>query len=63
MIADGSCSGVQLDPKNGLQVQTVHFGQFSRMVPRLAASAGIRLFEVAPADESLGSVFAYLIES
>ncbi|GAA1659345.1 ABC transporter ATP-binding protein [Fodinicola feengrottensis] len=63
LIADGSCSGVQLDPKNGLQVQTVHFGQFSRMVPRLAASAGIRLFEVAPADESLGSVFAYLIES
>jgi ABC-2 type transport system ATP-binding protein len=63
LIADGSSSGVQLDGKNGLQIQTVHFGQFSRMVPKLARDAGIRLYEVSPADESLGSVFSYLIES
>jgi ABC-2 type transport system ATP-binding protein len=62
LIADGSSSGVQLDQKTGLQVQAVDFGQFSRKLPRLAGAAGIRLYEVSPADESLGSVFSYLVK-
>jgi ABC-2 type transport system ATP-binding protein len=31
------------------------------VLPALAREHGIRLFEVAPADESLESVFAYLV--
>jgi len=32
------------------------------LLPRVARDAGVRLSEVAPADESLESVFSYLVE-
>ena len=31
------------------------------MLPRLAREHGVRLYEVTPTDESLESVFAYLV--
>jgi ABC-2 type transport system ATP-binding protein len=31
------------------------------VLPRLARDRGIRLYEVTPADESLESVFSYLV--
>lgn len=62
LIADGSSSGVEVDARDRcLRVQAVDFTRFSRLVPRVARDAGIRLFEVAPSDESLESVFSYLI--
>jgi ABC-2 type transport system ATP-binding protein len=63
LIADGSSAGVELDPGDQLlRVQAVDFGRFTQLVPQVARDAGIRLFEVAPTDESLESVFSYLVE-
>ena len=42
-------------------MQATDFAAFIHAVPRLAAAGGIRLLEVHPADESLESVFAYLV--
>jgi ABC-2 type transport system ATP-binding protein len=44
-----------------LHVQVSDVGSFSRSVPRRARELGIRLQEVRPDDESLESVFAYLV--
>jgi len=45
----------------GLQVRTSDYGAFCRDIAVLARDHAIRLREVQPTDESLESVFAYLI--
>jgi ABC-2 type transport system ATP-binding protein len=60
IIADGSADAVSLSVK-GLEVQASDFGRFVQALPRLAEAGHIQLFEVTPADESLESVFAYLV--
>lgn len=62
LIADGSIAGVQLDD-GVLSVEAVSFLRFTELLPRVARDAGIRLFEVSPTDESLESVFSYLVKS
>ena len=47
----------------GLQVRTSDYGAFCRDIAVLARDHDIRLREVLPADESLESVFAYLVAS
>jgi ABC-2 type transport system ATP-binding protein len=44
-----------------LQVRTGDLTAFGRRLPRLAREAGVSLYEVRPTDESLESVFAYLV--
>jgi ABC-2 type transport system ATP-binding protein len=44
-----------------LSVQVSEFSGFTRIVARVARDAGVRLFEVAPTDDSLESVFEYLV--
>ena len=44
-----------------LRVHATDHGRFVRVLPQIARRQGIRLYEVAPADESLESVFAYLV--
>ena len=44
-----------------VDVQVVDFERFAGSVPRLARDLGIRLLEVTPTDESLESVFSYLV--
>ncbi len=44
-----------------LAVRTSDFGAFSRLVAPTARAAGIRLFEVTSTDDSLESVFGYLV--
>jgi ABC-2 type transport system ATP-binding protein len=44
-----------------LTVRVAEFGGFTRAVARVARSVGVSLFEVAPTDDSLESVFAYLV--
>ena len=62
LIADGSSMAVELDEREGLlRVQTVDTARFGRLVPQVARQAGIRLFELTPTDESLESVFSYLV--
>jgi ABC-2 type transport system ATP-binding protein len=60
LISDPCTSGVDLDG-SALQVQVIDFERFSRLLPSLARELGIRLLEVAPTDESLESVFSYLV--
>jgi ABC-2 type transport system ATP-binding protein len=60
LIADPCTSGADL-AGGSLQVQVSDFERFSRIVPALARDLGIRLLEVAPTDESLESVFSYLV--
>jgi ABC-2 type transport system ATP-binding protein len=63
LIADGSSTAVDMDSHDGvLRVQTVDTARFGWLVPRIARDRGVRLFEMAPTDESLESVFSYLID-
>ncbi len=64
LIADRSTSGVTLEVgPPALLVQAREFVRFAELLPRVARDAGVRLYEVAPTDESLESVFAYLVRS
>lgn len=60
LVAEGAADGVTL-AGGALGVQTSDFGRFVHALPRVARSAGVRLLDVSPADESLESVFAYLV--
>ena len=64
LIGDQSARAVALRPGGGgIDVEAVDFGRFSWLLPRLAREHGIRLIEVSATDESLESVFSYLIAS
>jgi ABC-2 type transport system ATP-binding protein len=62
LIGRPAVTGVELT-HGGLQVQASDYGTFSRELAVLARDQGVRLREVLPEDESLESVFAYLVES
>ncbi|KJS58539.1 ABC transporter ATP-binding protein [Streptomyces rubellomurinus] len=64
LIADGSTAGIEVDGRErALRVQAVNFQGFTTLLPRVAREAGIRLYTVSPADESLESVFSYLVSA
>lgn len=54
-------SGVRIDKQDRLFVQTTDVREFFRMVPAAAQHGEIRLFEMQPTDDSLQSVFSYLV--
>jgi ABC-2 type transport system ATP-binding protein len=60
LLGDESVFGVELNGDR-LTVRTAHFSDFIRAAPRVARSTGITLRELVPADESLESVFSYLV--
>jgi ABC-2 type transport system ATP-binding protein len=60
LLAEPSVFGAELSDGR-LTVRTSDFGGFTRSVPRLARGAGISLFELTPTDDSLESVFSYLV--
>jgi ABC-2 type transport system ATP-binding protein len=62
LIGRPAVSGVELTPR-GLQVRAGDYGAFTRELAGLSRDRGISLREVQPADESLESVFAYLLAS
>ncbi|MET7705475.1 ABC transporter ATP-binding protein [Micromonospora sp. NPDC005189] len=62
LIAEPSVSGVELDP-TGLTVRAGDYGAFTRALPRIALNQGIRVRQLVPSDESLESVFSYLVEA
>jgi len=62
LIGRPSVTGVELTPR-GLQVRTSDLGAFATELAGLCRDAGIRLHEVLPSDESLESVFSYLVTS
>ena len=63
LLADPSVRGVRLRSEGGIELEASDFGRFSEVLPRLAREHGVRLHEVTPTDESLESVFSYLVAS
>ncbi|MFD8702166.1 ABC transporter ATP-binding protein [Kitasatospora sp. NPDC059648] len=64
LIADGSTTGIEVDERErALRIEAVNFQGFTTLLPRVAREAGIRLYTVSPADESLESVFSYLVSA
>ena len=63
LLSDPSVRGVRLRAEGGLELEASDFGRFSVALPLLARDHAIRLLEVSPSDESLESVFAYLVAS
>ena len=61
LIAQESVSAVQLRPRGGLDVQVSDLGSFAGALPTLARTHDLTLFELSPSDESLESVFSYLV--
>ncbi|MEV6395358.1 ABC transporter ATP-binding protein [Streptomyces sp. NPDC051907] len=62
LIADPSTAGIEVDVAEGaLRIQAVDFGRFTELLPRVAREHSIRLLTVSPSDESLESVFSYLV--
>ncbi|GHA97792.1 MULTISPECIES: ABC transporter ATP-binding protein [Streptomyces] len=62
LIADPSTAGIEVDlTEQALRIQAVDFGRFTTLLPKVAREHGIRLLTVSPSDESLESVFSYLV--
>ncbi|MER7461163.1 ABC transporter ATP-binding protein [Micromonospora sp. NPDC126480] len=62
LMAEPSVSGVELD-RTGLTVRAGDYGAFTRVLPKVALAGGIRVRQLVPEDESLESVFSYLVEA
>ncbi|MEV0000838.1 ABC transporter ATP-binding protein [Micromonospora sp. NPDC050980] len=62
LMAETSVTGVELG-RAGLTVQAGDYGAFTRALPRIALRHGIRVRQLLPEDESLESVFSYLVEA
>lgn len=60
LLGQPAIAGVALDDGK-LTVRSADFGAFSRAIGGVARRAGISLYEVLPTDESLESVFSYLV--
>jgi ABC-2 type transport system ATP-binding protein len=54
-------AGLRIDDQT-IEVSTSDAGALAMALPGVARNAGIRLRQVLPADESLESVFRYLVE-
>ncbi|MGH2532753.1 MAG: ABC transporter ATP-binding protein [Thermomicrobiales bacterium] len=62
LIADPATLSVRLDRSDRLIAETSDVRAFYRSLPVIARDYGVRLYEVKAADESLTSVFQYLVE-
>jgi ABC-2 type transport system ATP-binding protein len=60
LMADPAVFAVELQA-GSLDVQTAHLSVFRRLIAGASRAAGVRLVEVVSADESLESVFDYLV--
>ena len=61
LIGEKSVAGIEIEA-TGMTVRASDYGSFTRVLPRIALDQGIRLRQVVPSDESLESVFSYLLE-
>jgi ABC-2 type transport system ATP-binding protein len=62
LVAHPATTSLRLDGDGRLTAETGDVRAFSRLVPEIAKREGIRLLEIQPVDESLTSVFSYLVE-
>jgi ABC-2 type transport system ATP-binding protein len=61
LVRDAATTGVDVGP-DGLVVRTADLGVFARRLPVLSRAARISILELRPEDESLESVFSYLVQ-
>ena len=62
LMKQPSVAGVELD-RTGLTVRAGDYGSFTRALPKVALTEGIRVRQLLPSDESLESVFSYLVDA
>jgi ABC-2 type transport system ATP-binding protein len=62
LMGQPSVNGVDID-RDGLTVRAGDYGSFTRALPKIALASGIRVRRLLPSDESLESVFSYLVEA
>jgi ABC-2 type transport system ATP-binding protein len=62
LIGRPAVTGVEVTGQ-GLTVRAADYGTFTREIATLTRDQGIGLRELLPEDESLESVFAYLVET
>jgi ABC-2 type transport system ATP-binding protein len=60
LMVEPAVAGVDVG-LGGLTVRAGDYGTFARALPKIALREGIRVTQVTPSDESLESVFAYLV--
>jgi ABC-2 type transport system ATP-binding protein len=62
LMREESVNGIDLD-STGLTVRAGDYGTFTRALPKIALREGIRVRALIPSDESLESVFSYLVSA
>jgi ABC-2 type transport system ATP-binding protein len=60
LMGQASVTGVEID-RTGLTVRAGDYGSFTRALPKIALAEGVRVRRLLPSDESLESVFSYLV--
>jgi ABC-2 type transport system ATP-binding protein len=60
LIGEPSVTGIDLDSV-GLSVRAGDYGAFTRALPKIALREGVGVRQLLPSDESLESVFSYLV--
>jgi ABC-2 type transport system ATP-binding protein len=61
LVADEAVYGVELTGDD-LRVRTSEFAAFTHAIAGVARRAGVSIYEIRPTDESLESVFSYLVK-
>jgi ABC-2 type transport system ATP-binding protein len=61
LLGEDSVTGIDVAPA-GLAVRAGDYGSFTRALPKIALREGVRVRQLVPSDESLESVFSYLIQ-
>lgn len=61
LMRDPTVRGVRVHADKYLELEADDFGRFAMTIPQVAREGDIRLLEVIPTDESLESVFSYLV--
>ncbi len=62
LIRELITASVEVTPV-GLSIRTTDLGSFTRVLPVLARDAQVSILGISPSDESLESVFSYLVDS
>ncbi len=62
LVREDSVTGIDVG-KAGLTVRAGNYGDFTRALPKIALREGVRVRQLIPSDESLESVFSYLVAS
>jgi ABC-2 type transport system ATP-binding protein len=60
LLADPSVFGAEL-VDGRVSIRTADYDAFTRLLPGIARANGLTLYELAPTDDSLESVFSYLV--